>query len=234
KYRLIQPQRFGQFGVQSTDETDQAPFPLDASGLPRMQGRMLAWHETERIGSAGIAQQSFDIGLEVVEIDILAAVGPALRQAATGDDTSQHGLLLQAFQLADKAQPALEQSHARLLTIEVVLQRLDQARPQRRAHGGHVGGDRVGQLQRLNARCKQLEQLVIDEAVGDRLLVATSYQQATQSRQFGTSFGLGLRRQAGLRVTYRQAVVAVEATQLFDQIHFQADVEAMARHTDQP
>ena len=42
--------------------------------------------------------------------------------------------------------------HARLLAIEVVLQRLDQTRPQRGTHGGHVGGDRVGQLQRRHAR----------------------------------------------------------------------------------
>jgi hypothetical protein len=38
--------------------------------------------------------------------------------------------LLQAFQLTDKAQAAFEQTHTVLLTVQVVLQRLDQARPQ--------------------------------------------------------------------------------------------------------
>ena len=115
--------------MQGTDEADQAPFPLDASSLTRMQSRMLAWHEAEDIGCTGIAQQRFDIGLQVIEVDVIATVGPALREAAASDHTSEHGFLLQAVQLTHEAQTTLEQTHARLLTVEVVLQRLDQARP---------------------------------------------------------------------------------------------------------
>jgi hypothetical protein len=100
--------------------------------------------------------------------------------------------LLQAFQLTDKAQAAFKQTHAVLLTVQVVLQRLDQARPQGRTHGSHVVGNRVGQQQRLNARIEQFELLGIDEAVGDRFLITTGNQQATQLRQIARASALAV------------------------------------------
>src|SRR5690606_37559213 len=220
--------------MQSTDEANQAAFPLDASGLPRMQGWMVAWDEAERIGSAGRTQQRLDIGFQIVEVDTLTAVGPTFRQATASDHTGEHRLLLEFVQLADKSQTAFEQANARLLTVEVVLQRLDQTRPQRRTHGGHVSGDRISQLQRLDTGIEQIEQLGSDEAVSDRFLIATGNQQATQRGQLGTGLSLGLRSQTRLRVAHRQTVVTVKTAQLFDQINFQADVEAVARHTDLP
>ncbi|CAI8840095.1 hypothetical protein EMIT043CA1_230055 [Pseudomonas brassicacearum] len=159
---------------------------------------------------------------------------PAFRQAATTDDTGQHRLLFQAFQLTDKTQAAFEQPHAILLAVQVVLERLDQAWPQGRAHGSHVVGNRIGQQQRLDTRIEQLELAWIDEAVGDRFLIPTGHQQAAQFRQVAASFSLGLWGQACLRVANRQAVVTVQAGQFFDQVDFQADIEAMAWHFDAP
>jgi hypothetical protein len=80
-----------------------------------------------------------------------------------------------------------------------VLHRLDQAQPQRGAHGGHVVGDRVGQHQRLDAWGEQLEQLRVDEAVGDGFLVAAGDQQAAQVRQLAAGLWLpwGARRACG-------------------------------------
>ncbi|MDT4829886.1 hypothetical protein FQZ97_633200 [compost metagenome] len=232
--RLIQVQGLGQFRVQGTEVADQAPFPFDASGLARVQGGVFAGHEAEGVQVAGGAEDGFDVGLGVVEVHAVTAVGPAFRQARTAEHAGEHGLLLQAFELANEAQATFEQAHAGLLAVEVVLQRADQARPQRRTHGGHVGGDGVGQHQRLHARVEQFEQLGIDEAVGDGFMVTTGDQQATQGRQLDGAFGASARGQAGLRVANRQAVVAVEAAQLFDQVHFQADVEAVARHVHAP
>ncbi len=115
-----------------------------------------------------------------------------------------------------------------------MLQRLDQTRPQRGTHGRHVIGDRVSQQQRLGARREQLEPFRVDEAVGDRFLIAAGNQQAAQLRQIALGFGLGLGSQAGLRIADRQTVVAVQTRQLFDQVDFKADVETMTWHFDTP
>ena len=216
--------------MDGADETDQTTFTFDARGLTRVQRRVFARHESERIQRTGKAQHRFHVSLDVEEVDDIATLCPAFRQTAAADDTGQHRLLLQAFQLTDETQAAFEQADAILLTVQVVLKRLDQAWPQGRAHGRHVVRDRVGQQQRLDTRIEQLELFRIDEAVGDRFLVTTGDQQATQFRQVATGFSLGLRRQARLRVTNRQTVVAVQAGQLFDQVDFQADIEAMAWH----
>ncbi|MCY1423977.1 hypothetical protein D9M71_397060 [compost metagenome] len=220
--------------MDSSDVADFATITLDARGLPRVQRRVLARHESKCVQRAGKAQHRFHIGLDVEEIDDIATLRPAFRQTAAADHTGQHRLLLQAFQLADEAQAAFEQANAILLAVQVVLQRLDQARPQGRTHGGHVIGNRVGQQQRLDARTEQLELLRIDEAVGDRFLVASGHQQTTQFRQVAARFSLGLWRQTSLRVANRQAVVAVQARQFFDQVDFQADIEAMAWHGNAP
>ncbi len=136
--------------------------------------------------------------------------------------------------MTNKTQTAFEQAHARLLTVQVVLYRFHQAGPQRGAHGGHVRGNRVSQHQRFNAWGEQGEQLRVNEAVGDRFLIAARHQQAAQGWQLGAGFGFRLRGQTRLRVTYRQTVVAVQATNLFDQINFKTDVETVTRHSDLP
>lgn len=66
--------------MQSTDEANQAPFPLDASGLTWMQSRVLARNEAKGISRAGITQQRLDIGFQIIEVDVITAVGPALRK----------------------------------------------------------------------------------------------------------------------------------------------------------
>ncbi|MOA00057.1 hypothetical protein D3C78_1194010 [compost metagenome] len=231
---MIQVQHLGQLRVQRTEVANQHAITLDPSSLPRVQGRMLARHETEGLWCAGITQQRFHIGFRVEEVDAVATIGPAFRLAAAAEDASEHGLLLETFELADKTQATLEQTYARLLAVQVVLQRLDQARPQRRTHRSHVRGNRIGQQQRLDARVEQFEQPGIDEAVGDRFLVTTCHQQATKTRQFGLGLGLGVRSQARLRVAHRQTVVAVQASQLLDQVDFQGNIEAMTGHTDLP
>ncbi|MNV09558.1 hypothetical protein D3C71_1000550 [compost metagenome] len=228
--RTIQAQCFRQFRVDSANEANQTTFTFDARGLTRVQRRVFARDESERIQSTGEAQYRFHVSLDVEEVDGVATLRPAFRQAATANHTGQHRLLLQAFELTNETQTAFEQTYAILLTVQVVLKRLDQTRPQRRTHGRHVVGNRVGQQQRLNTRIKQLELFRIDEAVGDRFLITTGDQQAAQFRQVATGFSLGLRRQTRLRVTNRQAVVAVEASQFFDQVDFQTDIEAMAWH----
>ncbi|MNJ39924.1 hypothetical protein D3C77_348060 [compost metagenome] len=220
--------------MDRTQVADFATVTLDAGGLAWMQCRVLARYETELGQRTREAQQCFDVSLHIEEVDGVATVGPAFRQATATHHTSQHWLLLQVAQLADKAQAAFEQTHAVLLTVEVVLQRLDQARPQGGTHGRHVAGDRVGQQQRLDARAEQFEQFRVDEAVGDGFLIAAGNQQAAQGRQLATGFGLGLRGQARLRVSNRQAVVTVKAGQLFDQVDFQADVKAVAGYFDLP
>ncbi len=141
----VETEGFRQFGVDCADEADFTPFPLDARGLTRVQRRMFTRSESERIQSTGEAQHCFNISLDVEEVDSIATLRPAFRQTAAADNTGQHRLLLQAFKLADKAQATFEQAHAVLLTVQVVLQRLDQTGPQRRTHGGHIVGDRIGQ-----------------------------------------------------------------------------------------
>jgi len=216
--------------VNRADKADFTPFTLDARGLTRVQRRVLARGESERIQRTGKTQYRFHVSLDVEEVDGITTLRPTFRQTAAADDTGQHRLLLQAFQLTDEAQTALEQTDAILLTVEVVLQRLDQTRPQRRTHGGHVIGNRVRQQQRLDTWIEQLELLWIDEAISDRFLITTGYQQTTQLRQIAPRFSLGLRCQTSLRVTNRQTVVTIQTCQLFDQIDFQADIEAMAWH----
>ena len=115
-----------------------------------------------------------------------------------------------------------------------MLQRLDQTWPQRRAHGGHIVGDRIGQQQRLDTWIEQFELTRIDEAVSDRFLITTSNQQTTQLRQITTRFGLGLGCQTRLRVANRQTVVTVQTSQLFDQVDFQTDIKAVAWHFNAP
>ncbi|CRM92056.1 hypothetical protein [Pseudomonas sp. 22 E 5] len=199
-----------------------------------MQCGVATPNKGEGIQCAGEAQHRFNVSLDVKEVHSVAALCPAFRQTAATHHASQHRLLLQAVQLTDETQAAFEHAYTILLTVQVMGQRLHQARPQRRTHGGHVVGDRVGQQQWLDAWAEQFELLRIDEAVGHRFLVTTSHQQATQLRQMRTRLGLGLRCQARLRITNRQAVVAVQTGQLFDQIDFQADIEAMAWHFDLP
>ncbi|MNF69555.1 hypothetical protein D3C84_514420 [compost metagenome] len=228
--RTVQTQGFRQFRVNGADETDFTPFALNARGLTRVQRRVFARSEGERIQCTGEAQHRFHVSLDVEEINRVATLRPTFRQPATANHAGQHRLLLQAFELTDEAQTAFEQTHAILLTVEVVLQRFDQTWPQRRAHCRHVIGDRIGQQQRLDARVEQFELTRIDEAVSDRFLITTRHQQTAQLRQIAARFSLGLRCQACLRVTNRQTVVAVQAGQLFDQIDFQADVETMAWH----
>ncbi len=220
--------------MDGAEVADQLAVTLDGGGLAWVQGWVLAGAEGEVAQGAGVAQQGFHVGLHVEEVDAVAAVGPAFWQAAAGDNAGDHRLLLQVAELADEAQAAFEQAHAVLLAVQVVLQCLDQARPQGRAHGGHVAGDGVGQQQRLYARAEQFEQFRINEAVGDGFLVAAGNQQAAQGRQVTAGFRLALGGQAGLRVANRQVVVAVQAGQLFDQVHFQADVEAVAWDVDGP
>ena len=220
--------------MQRAQVADQPPVPLDARGLPRVQRRVLTGHEAEVAEGAGTGQHRLDIGLGVEEVHAVTAVGPAFRQALAADGAGEHGFLLQAFQLTDEAQAAFEQADPRLLAVEVVLQRLDQARPEAGTHRRHVGGDRVGQGQRLGARIEQFEQGRIDEAEGDRFLVAAGDQQAPQQRQRGARFRLVVRRQARLRVAHRQAIVSVETGQFLDQVDFQGNVEAMARYADRP
>src|SRR3546814_860231 len=154
-----------------------------------MQRRMLARHEGERVERAVEAQHRFHVSLDVEEVDDIATLRPAFRQTTAANDTGQHRLLLQAFQLTNETQAAFEQTYAVLLAVQVVLERLDQAWPQGRAHGGHVVGNRVGQQQRLDTRSEQLELAWIDEAVGDGFLIPTSHQQTAELRQVATVFG---------------------------------------------
>ncbi|MNQ59612.1 hypothetical protein D3C85_738660 [compost metagenome] len=228
--RTVETEGFRQFRVDRANEADQTTVTFDARGLTRVQRWVLAWHESERIQGTGKTQHRFHVCLDVKEVDGIATLRPAFRQATTANNTRQHRLLLQTFKLANETQAAFEQTHAILLTVQVVLKRLDQTRPQRRTHGSHVIGDRVGQQQRLNTRIKQFELFRIDEAVGNCFLIPTGNQQAAQFRQVATGFCLGLRRQTRLRITNRQTVVAIQACQFFDQVDFQADIEAMAWH----
>ncbi|RMO19822.1 hypothetical protein ALQ47_05273 [Pseudomonas cichorii] len=234
EYRTIKAQRFCQFRMNGTQETDFTTIALDASSLTGMQSRVLTCREGELTQRASKTKHRFHVRFHVEEIDGITALCPAFRQAASANHTGKHRLLLETLKLADETQSAFEHANAILLTVEVMLQRPDQTRPQRGAHGCHVVGDRIGQQQRLNARIEEFEQLRINEAIGDRFLIATGNQQTTQLRQIATRFSLGLRCQAGLRVTNRQVVITVQTRQLFDQVDFKADVETVTWHFNAP
>ncbi|MNT65683.1 hypothetical protein D3C72_2036840 [compost metagenome] len=90
---------------------------------------MLRSNEIELVARPGAGQQRLDVSLHVVEVDIVATMRPVFRQPTTANHPGQHRLLLQPFQLTNETQATFKQAHTRLLTIEVVLQRLDQARP---------------------------------------------------------------------------------------------------------
>ncbi|MNF86185.1 hypothetical protein D3C84_686130 [compost metagenome] len=201
--RTVETEGFRQLRVKRADKTDFATIALDARGLTRVQRRVLARSKRERIQRTGKAQHRFHVSLDVEEIDDIAPLCPTFRQTTATYHAGKHRFLLQAFQLTNEAQAAFEQAHAILLTVQVVLQCLDQTWPQGRTHRRHVIGDRVGQQQRFNTRIEQFELFRVDEAVRDRFLVTTGHQQATQLRQIAARFSLGLRRQAGLRVANR-------------------------------
>ncbi|CRM95441.1 hypothetical protein [Pseudomonas sp. 22 E 5] len=220
--------------MDGTDEAHQTAFTLDARSLARVQRWMAARQEGECIQRTGKTQHRFHVSLDVEEVHGIAALRPAFRQTATADHASQHRFLFQAVQLSYETQATFEHAHPILLTVQVMGKCFNQAWPQRRTHGCHVVGDRVGQQQWLDAWVEQLELLRIDEAVGHCFLITTGNQQATQLRQVRTRLGLWLWRQARLRITDRQAVVAVEAGQLFDEVDLQADIEAMAWYFNVP
>ncbi|MOA00063.1 hypothetical protein D3C78_1194070 [compost metagenome] len=119
---MIQVQHLGQLRVQRTEVADQRAITFDPRSLPRVQGRMLARHEAEGFQRTGIAQQCFHIGFRVEEVDAIAAIGPTFRLAAAAEDAGEHGFLLETLKLTDETQAALEQTYARLLTVQVVLQ----------------------------------------------------------------------------------------------------------------
>ncbi|MCY1455162.1 hypothetical protein D9M71_722740 [compost metagenome] len=108
EHRTVQAEGFRQFRVDSAEVADFATVTLDARGLPRVQRWVLTRHESECVQRAGKAQHRLHIGLDVEEVDDIATLRPTFRQAAAADHTSQHRLLLQAFQLADETQAAFE------------------------------------------------------------------------------------------------------------------------------
>jgi hypothetical protein len=184
--------------VDGADKADFLAVTLDARGLARVQGWMLAGDEAE-VAPGHRQPSTASTSAFTSKKSTVSRPWPSLPAGGCRKRHRRASALLQVFQLTDEAQAAFEQAHAVLLTVQVVLQRLDQARPQRGAHGGHVVGDRVGQQQRLNAWIEQFELLRVDEAVGDRFLVTTGNQQATQVRQLAAGSGLacGARRACG-------------------------------------
>src|SRR3990167_969703 len=103
--------------MQRTDKSNQAAITLDTSRLTGMQRRMLTRGKAEFVSRTRARQQSLDISFDVVEIHRVASMRPGFRQTATADNAREHGLLLQALQLTNKAQAAFKHAHACLLAI---------------------------------------------------------------------------------------------------------------------
>src|SRR5690606_9701201 len=132
--RLTNAQLLLHTGVQRTDQTNGMPLAVCASffnlrALSWVQSRMPNRHKAVTVVVATTGQQDFQIAFDIKEIDGCIGIRPGLRQTRTRGHKSQRRNLLQATGRWHKTQTGFKQTHARLLTLQVVVRRLHQTRP---------------------------------------------------------------------------------------------------------
>ena len=160
-----------------------------------------------------------------------------LIHAVAADDAAQHQVLANSqrrLSVRHKAQAALKDAHAVLLAVLVIHHGVQQAGPQGEAHRRHLAGDRARQDQRLFARVQQLLNFRVDEAVGDHFLVAFIVKQRFYALEREVSFFMLTHDKASLHRLVGNAVIAVDAGNLFHQVFFNLHIEAPARGNGLP
>jgi len=180
-------------------------------------------------------EEAFQIPFDVEEVHRRAVAAPLLGPARAHRQQAQALALFQPAVVAgEETHAALEQACAFLLAIEVVGRGAQQPRPERGAHHAEVGGDGIGQRQRLGRGVDFGLKGGVHKAVGHRLVVATLDQAIRQ--RLGVAALFRARRDArGVRgMGTRRTVVAVHPRHLFDEVFFAQEVVAPARHAGPP
>src|SRR5690606_28661804 len=85
--RPLEIQLIDQLRMQRAQPADQFAVSRDTSALARVQRRMFRRLEDKGSQCTALPQHRFDITLHIMEVELVAAVCPALRQARTTGDT---------------------------------------------------------------------------------------------------------------------------------------------------
>ena len=128
--------------------------------------------------------------------------------------------------IGSKSVAKFKQAHAPCLTGEVALQRRDQAWQQAGTHHSEFGAERVGQRHGMLGSAPLFQQASIHEGVVHRFQIVTRGEMTTRAGFLDLRFtGCG---DAGCtaRQGRRNAVIAVDTRQFFDQVFLDGDVEA--------
>ncbi len=196
---------------------------------------MLGGLERESVRLSGDLQQRFQITFEIKEIHLFGAFRPILGLATAVEQTSQHGLLLHLpFGQLAEVQTGFKQAHTALLAIDVVDKRLHQAWPQAGAHHRQIGTEWVAQGNGCLIRIKLGSNVVADKTVSNHFTIATTHHHLTQLSQTDVAFTVGRQRSVHHHRARGQSVVAINAGQLFEEIFFNGNIEAIARCTHLP
>ena len=149
--------------------------------------------------------------------------------AVATDNATQHHVLTdtqRSLSVRHKAQTGFKNTYAVLLSVLVVDHGRQQAGPQGQTHCRHFAGDWVWQNQRFFTRVNQLLNFRINEAIGNNFLIAFIVKHGFHTLQRQVSFFMAAHHQTCLYRLVRDAVIAVNAGDFFDQIFFNFHVEA--------
>jgi hypothetical protein len=144
-----------------------------------------------------------------------------LRQRRSTDYPAEPGLLAQLAGNRDEIQTLLKQPHPGLLALLVVNQRVEQSRPQAGSHHRQIGGNRIGQRQRLPLGVKRFLESRIDKTVGNHFLKTALNQGLLEPFRRNPSLRLRRHFQPGQWPVAGQTVIAVNTNDLLNKIRFQ-------------
>lgn len=216
--------------VQLADDADGTAIQQHTGRTAGVQGRVSGPLELRHTRE----QQGFEVGLDVVEVDVAVALPPLLGpRQATGQRGDAHGLVVTlhrpAGRVLGEAAADLEDADTVGLALAVGHQVGHQATDQGGAHHTHLAGDGVGQAHRVGVATEILLPGLFDKGEVDDLLVLAPRHQAAHEHGVALRFGARQHADGALGGTHRDVVIAVKTGDLLDEVFLDLQVEAVGR-----